>query len=147
MAYNKKTAAKARGTGVAGGWAMECYFGSCQLPQDNELDKSAVVSFNIPEIGIKFKAPFAAVDPDHGDLAALLALLEFIDGNQKYFSKRAYQIYGNNLKVINGVNQREQIPEKFAYLLAKALDYREKYRFSLEWIPDKDNPVHDSLFD
>lgn len=147
MTYNKKAAAKARGMGVAGGWGMECYFGSMQLPDGNELDKSAVVSFNIPEIGIKFKAPFAAVDPDHGDLAALLALLEFIDSNQKYFSKRAYQIYGNNLKIIKGVNQRAQIPEKFAHLLAMALDYRKKYSFSLKWIPAKDNPVHDSLFD
>ena len=126
---------------------MDCYFGSMQLPDGNELEKSAVVSFNIPEIGIKFKAPFAAVDSDHGDLAALLALLEFIDGNQKYFPQRAYQIYGNNLKIINGVNQREQIPEKFAHLIQKALDYRQKYRFSLEWVSAKDNPVHDSLFD
>jgi hypothetical protein len=126
---------------------MECYFGSCQLPEGNEVDKSAVVSFNIPEIGIRFKAPFAAVDPDHGDLAALLALLEFIDSNQKYFPKRAYQIYGNNLKIINGVNRQGEIPDKFAHLLQKALDYRQKYRFSLDWVPARDNPANDSLLD
>jgi hypothetical protein len=126
---------------------MDCYFGSRQLPDGNELDKSAVVSFNIPEIGIKFKAPFAAVDPDHGDLAALLALLEFIDSNQKYFPKRGFQIYGNNLTIINGVNQREPIPPMFAHLLQKALDYRKKYRYSLRWVSPDDNPAHDSLFD
>jgi hypothetical protein len=126
---------------------MECYFGSVRLPEGNDLEKSAVVSFDIPEIGIKFKAPFAAVDPDHGDLAALLALLEFIDSNQKYFPKQTFQIYGNNLKIINGVNQPELIPAKFAPLIKKALEYRAKYRFSLKWIPAKDNPAHDSLFD
>ncbi len=126
---------------------MECYFGSYELPQENELNKSAIVTFNIPDIGIQFKAPFAAVDPDHGDLAALLALLEFIDSNQKYFSKRTYQIYGNNLKIINGINRRQPIDEKFAHLLEKALAYRQKYHFSLEWIPARDNPVYDTLFD
>jgi hypothetical protein len=126
---------------------MECYFGSCELPQGNGLDKSAVVSFNIPAIGIKFKAPFAAVDTDHGELAALLALWEVIDSNQKFFSKHAYQIYGNNLKIINGVNKREQIPEQMAHLLKKALDYRDKYRFSLEWISAKENPAFDSLLE
>jgi len=127
--------------------AMECYFGSYDLPKDNGLDKSAVVTFNIPDVGLKFKAPFAAVDHDHGDLAALLALLEFIDSNQKYFSKHTYQIYGNNLKIVNGVNRREQLDEKFADLLNKALRYRDKYCFSLEWIPAVDNPAYDSLFD
>jgi len=127
--------------------AMECYFGSLELPKENGLDKSAVVTFNIPDIGIKFKAPFAAVDHDHSDLAALLTLLEFIDSNQKYFSKHTYQIYGNNLKIVNGVNRREPLDEKFADLLDKALRYRDKYRFSLEWISAQENPAYDSLFD
>jgi hypothetical protein len=147
MGFNKKATGEVRGIGLAAQRAMECYFGSYELPKENEIDKSAVVSFNIPDIGIKFKAPFAAVDHDHGDLAALLALLEFIDSNQKYFSKRTYQIYGNNLKIVNGVNRRERLDEKFADLLGKALSYRDKYRFSLEWISARDNPAYDSLFD
>ncbi|MFQ6008488.1 MAG: hypothetical protein ACE5K8_05985 [Candidatus Zixiibacteriota bacterium] len=126
---------------------MDCYFGSIQLPEGNELEKSAVVSFNIPELGIRFKAPFAAVDPNHGDLAALLVLLEFIDCNQKYFPKRGFRIYGNNRTIINGVNQREPVPPKLAHLLQKALDYRKKYCYSLKWVPPKENPAHDSLFD
>jgi len=126
---------------------MECYFGSYQLPKDNQTDKSVVVTFQIPEIGIKFKAPFGAVNPDHGDLAALLALLEFIDSNQKYFSNHTYQIYGNNIRIVNGVNRRDQLPANMVHLLQKALGYREKYRFSLEWMPTRNNPEFDELFD
>ena len=126
---------------------MDCYFGSYELPEGNELEKSAVVTFNIPGIGIRFKAPFAAVDPDHGDLAALLALLEFIDSNQKYFSKHTYQIYGNNQRVVNGVNRRQPMAAKFAELLTKAQTYRDKYGYSLEWVPAEQNPAYDSLFD
>lgn len=126
---------------------MECYFGSIQLPDDSQIDKSMIVSFNIPELGIKFKAPFNAVDPNHGDLAALLALLEFIDSNQKYFTKHTYQIYGNNLKVINAVNRQANLPPEFGPLITRALGYRDKYRFSLAWTPIRSNPNLEELFD
>ncbi|MCK4573514.1 MAG: hypothetical protein KAU36_04040 [candidate division Zixibacteria bacterium] len=126
---------------------MECYFGSRELPHDNQLHKSAVVSFIIPEIGIKFKAPFDAVDSDHSDYASLLALLEFIDSNQKYFSRTTYQIFGNNHNIVNQVNLRQSTPEKFSHLLQKALNYREKYRYSLDWVERNVNPTFDSLLD
>ncbi|KAA3634745.1 MAG: hypothetical protein DWP97_06440 [Calditrichaeota bacterium] len=128
-------------------FVMECYFGSYKLPDDNQVDKSAIVVFSIPDLGIKFKAPFDGVDDDHNDFASLLALLEFIDGNQKYFSNSTYQIYGNNLKIINQVNNRETPPVQFSNLLAKASKYREKYRYSLEWISVDENPVFQKLFD
>ena len=126
---------------------MECYFGSYRLPENNELDKSAIVIFTIPELGIKFKAPFDGVDQDHDDYASLLALLEFIDSNQKYFSTHTYQIYGNNIKVINQINKRENPPLQFSPLLEKASHYRKKYHFSLDWISSNDNPVFQKLFD
>ncbi len=126
---------------------MECYFGSTSLPEDNQLNKTAVVAFSIPEVGIKFKAPFDAVDTDHSDFASLLALLEFIDGNQKYFSNRSYRIVGHNLHVVNQVNQQEEFEERFLPLVEKALAYRNKYRFSLECVSPSDNSTYDSLFD
>jgi len=126
---------------------MDCYFGSYELPEGNELDKTAVVIFTIPELGIKFKAPFNGIDHDHNDFASLLALLEFIDSNQKYFSNHTYQIFGNNQKIINQVNQREQPPVLFTPLMEKAMGYRKKYRFSLSWVKPDDNPVYHSLFD
>jgi hypothetical protein len=125
---------------------MDCFFGSYQLPEDNQRDKTAVVTFTIPEVGIIFKAPFAAANNDHGDFASLLALLDFIDSNQKYFSNHTYQIYGNNLRVINAVNQIEHPSDQYTPLLQKALDYRHKYRFSLDWIAARDNPIYDQLF-
>lgn len=126
---------------------MECYFGSVKLPGEKQTDKSAVVLFAIPELGIKFKAPFQGVNHDHTDYASLLALLEFIDSNQKFFSNNTYQIYGNNLKVINQVNEVEIPPLEFSNLLEKAKNYRDKYRFSIEWIAVDQNPVFQKLFD
>ncbi len=126
---------------------MECYFGTFALPDQNSLEKSAVVAFHIPEIGIRFKAPFDAVDHCHSAYASLLALLEFIDSNQKYFSKHGYQIFGNNLAVINQVNKVQASPELYQHLLEKALGYRDKYGFSLQWVPSTGNSALSGLLD
>ena len=103
--------------------------------------------FFIPDAGIRFKAPFAGVDQDHSDLASLLALLEFIDSNQKYLSKQTYQVYGDNLSIINQINGSGQVREEFGHLLTKASEYRNKYRFSLQWVPSAENVAVDELLD
>jgi len=126
---------------------MECYFGSSASSDKVLPGKSSVVMFHIPDIGIRFKAPFAGVDRDHSDLASLLALLEFIDKNQNYFSHGTYRLLGDNLNVINQVNGRAESREEFEHLLELASNYREKYRFSLEWIPSDENSAFESLFD
>ena len=126
---------------------MECYFGACALPEENQLGKGAIVLFHIPKVGIRFKAPFSGVDGDHCDLASLLALLEFIDSNQKYLSNHTFQIFGNNLTLINQLNGREHVSEALQPLLDRAQEYRTKYRFSLEWIPASENSALDSLLD
>jgi len=126
---------------------MDCFFGSFQLPLKNDLHKSAVVIFHIPELGIRFKAPFDGVDHDHNDFAALLALLEFIDSNQKYLKSHVYQIYGDNRKLINQLNQMEPIPAKFMNLFEKTHIYKKKYKFSVAWVSHDRNTAKDNLYD
>ena len=135
------------GTNLAEELDMHCYFGSSRSDYYQSNGKSSVVMFHIPDIGIRFKAPFAGVDRDHSDLASLLALLEFIDKNQNYFANNTYQLYGDNLNVINQVNGQSESREEFEHLLKMASDYRDKYRFSLEWIPSNENSAFESLFD
>ena len=126
---------------------MECYFGARQLPCETTDGKSSVVMFFIPDAGIRFKAPFAGVDQDHSDLASLLALLEFIDSNQKYLSKQTYQVYGDNLSIINQINGSSKMREEFGNLLTKASEYRDKYGFSLQWVPSAENIATEELLD
>lgn len=126
---------------------MECYFAACQLPNSTVDGKSSVVMFYIPEVGIRFKAPFAAVDKDHSDLASMLALLEFIDTNQKYLSNKTYQIYGDNRELIRQLNGEAAPRGEFGNLISKAVEYRDKYRFSLQWVPSEENEAFDSLLD
>ena len=126
---------------------MECFFGASDMPEFQIDGKTSIVMFHIPEVGIRFKAPFTAVDEDHSDLASLLALLEFIDSNQKYFSNHTFQIYGGNLNIINQVNGRMDVRDDFTHLLEKTNRYREKYGYSLDWCPKDQNSAFESLLD
>ncbi len=136
-----------KGTSIANKNYMDCYFGSFQLPNKTERQKSSIVIFHIPELGIRFKAPFDGVDEYHNDFAALLALLEFIDSNQKFLKSNAYQIFGDNRKLINQLNLIEPLPAKFTSLFEKTVDYKKKYRFSLAWVSHDHNTALDNLYD
>ncbi|MFQ5607520.1 MAG: hypothetical protein ACE5GA_06200 [Candidatus Zixiibacteriota bacterium] len=104
--------------------------------------KSKVVSFEIPALGIGFKAPFEG-EADHTDYASLLALLEFVDLNRKLFSDKSLQIFGGNPHVVEQINAGTTAVEEFEPFLARALKYREKFRFSLDWKPSGSNPTQD----
>lgn len=105
-----------------------------------------LVCFTIPSAGITFKAPFSG-ETLHTDYASLLTLLEFVELNQKIFQGKDLKIYGDNLDMINQVNLKSVCRFEFSDLLKKTLDYRDKYNFSLGWIPRKNNPATNFLFD
>ncbi|MEE8577693.1 MAG: hypothetical protein V3T31_10595 [candidate division Zixibacteria bacterium] len=127
--------------------AMDCFFGTYQLGPDDSDRLETLVTFNIPDLGIRFKAPFSGVDDNHCSFASLLSLLEFIDGNQNYLANKTYQIFGNDKTTIDQVNESSLAPDEFAPLMDKARNYRKKYRFSLAWIPTWENAAYDSLSD
>jgi len=119
---------------------MELFFGSFRRPSPETMQKSMVVAFDIPELGIAFKAPFEG-EEDHTEFASLLALLEFVDLNRKLFGDRALQIYGANLRIVQQINDGAVFASDYAPLLERALEYRKKYRYTLEWTPAKRNPA------
>ncbi|MEW6015405.1 MAG: hypothetical protein AB1690_08790 [Candidatus Zixiibacteriota bacterium] len=131
---------------------MECYFGAYRPSEKAALCFSSaenhkmLVCFSIPDAGISFKAPFAGEEL-HTEYASLLTLLEFIELNQKLFQGKELYIYGTNLDLINQVNMKAVCQYEFTELLKKTLEYKEKYEFSLGWIPKENNPALDSLFD
>ncbi len=118
---------------------MELYFGSMRRqPIDAQID--TIVTFEIPDIGVKFKAPYKA-DESLLDYASLLTLLEFIEINPQLFQNRALELYCNNFELVeqvnsNTVNRKELIP-----LLKKTLTYQSKLNFTINWISLADNPA------
>ncbi len=130
-----------RGAGFATvNLCMDCFFGSYQRSQAEARQKSKLVSFRIPDLGITFKAPFEGGE-DHTDFASLLALLEFIDLNRKLFGDKSLQIFGGNVRIVEQVNTGSAADEDFAPFLAKALQYRQKYHYSLDWTSSDNNPA------
>jgi len=117
---------------------MELYFGSMNIP--NASTQGSLVTFTIPDIGVKFKAPFQAEDTAL-DYASLLTLLEFIEVNPQLFANRALEIYTNNFDLVQQVNTCQISDAQLAPFLQKALEYRSKMKYSINWIPRPDNPA------
>jgi len=118
---------------------MELFFGSHKISGGN-VASGNLVAFSIPDLGVKFKAPYAA-DNKVLDYAALLTLLEFIEINPQLFTNRALELYCNNYDLVSQVKNSRVEDIELAPFLRKALEYRNKLRFSLNWIPAPDNPA------
>jgi len=125
---------------------MECFFGSYERDGKDAAAKKMLVCFSIPKAGIVFKAPFSG-EKMHTEYASLLTLLEFIEMNQKLFKGKEIKIYGDNAEVIKQINTTRTCHYEFSQLLKKALDYKQKYNYSLGWVSSDHNPSTNQLFD
>jgi len=118
---------------------MELYFASLDNSDKNATGKN-LISFSIPDIGLNFKAPFAAEEMAL-DYASLLTLLEFVDVNPQLFSNRALEVYCHNFDLVEQVEKKVVMDASLVPFLQKALAYRKKLNFSLNWVPRPDNPA------
>jgi hypothetical protein len=123
---------------------MECYFYS-QI-QDKREDglHSAVLSFTVPDAGIIFRTRFAG-SPSECEYAALLTLLEFVELNPQVFRDRTIEIYGDSFTVVNQINSKMYCTKDLQPFRNMALLFRNKFSYSLNWIPQRENPAQLSL--
>jgi hypothetical protein len=118
---------------------MELYFASLKAI-DVRIPPRNLVTFAIPDIGVRFKAPYPADDMAL-EYASLLTLLEFIEINPKLFANRALELYCNSADLVNQVNTcRVDAPDLAPYL-QRALEYRARLKYSINWISRDDNPA------
>ena len=124
---------------------MELYFGSFSAAAKSSAAGN-LVTFTIPDIGVRFKAPFAAEDLAL-DYASLLTLLEFIEVNPHLFTNRALELYCHNLELVEQVNNRKISDADLVPCLEKALEYRNKLKYSINWISRPANPAQNPKLD
>jgi hypothetical protein len=115
---------------------MELYFGSLQGMNDGQPKKN-LVAFAIPDIGVKFKAPYPAENITL-EYASLLTLLEFIEINPQLFTNRALELYSQSAELVDQIEKRKVNQSELAPLLQKALEYQARFNFSIRWSPRSD---------
>lgn len=118
---------------------MQLYFGSFAA-SENEYRPNNLVTFSIPDIGVKFKAPFSIEDYAL-DYASLLTLLEFVEINPQLFANRALELYTHNPDLVRQIHTCTIERAELAPYLHKALEYRDKFHFSINLVPLPDNPA------
>ena len=123
---------------------MKCFYQGKQREMQAITGHSGYVSFAIPDLGITFRAQFSG-SQDECDYASLLALLEFMELNPHLFKNRRIEIFGDNFRVVNQVNQHLHPPKDLVPYVNMAVGYKRKIPYILKWIPDSENPAQDGL--
>jgi ribonuclease HI len=123
---------------------MQCFFyGTIREENKNEAS-NGVVSFTIPDLGIVFRAQFKG-NARECEYASLLALLEFIEINPHLFKNKTVEIFGDSFVVVNQVNLQMFCDKELEPYRNMALVYKQKIAYSLNWIPQNENPAQNEL--
>ena len=123
---------------------MNCFFLG-RAEDANGPSKEGIVSFAIPDLGVVFKTRYFGSFFEC-EYMSLLALLIFIEKNQETFNQQKIRIFSENPLIVYQINQkgfcsRDLIPHR-----DKALSYRQKLSYSLEWIPSHENRARQVIF-
>jgi hypothetical protein len=123
---------------------MKCFYQGRQRETEGMTGHNGYVSFAIPDLGITFRAQFSG-SQDECDYASLLALLEFVEMNPHLFKNKRIEVFGDNFKVVNQVNQHVNPSKDLEPYMNMAVGYKRKIPFTLKWIPISENPAQDGL--
>lgn len=120
---------------------MQCYFTGEVFVRPGQPITAGVVSFQIPDLDITFRAQFKG-SPQECQYASLLALLEFVDLNPHLFRNKTLELYSDSLMVVSGVNEESTaLPKDLEPYRNMALTYRKKFPFNLTHIRRGSNPA------
>ena len=123
---------------------MQCFFYGMSQDRDCRTGQRGVVSFSVPDLGIVFRAQFKG-SPVECEYASLLALLEFIEINPHLFQNKTVEIFSDSFVVVNQVNLQMVCNKDLEPYRNMALVYKKKIPFSLNWIPERENPAQNEL--
>ena len=119
---------------------MECYFNTKISAKGGDGRYGAVLSFTIPDAGIVFRTRFSG-SPSECEYSSLLTLLEFVELNPQVFRDRTIEIYGDSFTVVNQINEKMFCSQDLQPFRNMALLFRNKFSYSLNWIPERENPA------
>ncbi len=123
---------------------MECYFYTRVMDKRADGHHNAVLSFSIPDAGILFRTRFSGT-PAECEYASLLTLLEFVELNPQVFRDRTIEIYGDSFTVVNQINNQMYCARDLQPFRNMALLFKNKFTYSLNWIPQRENPAQNQV--
>jgi hypothetical protein len=124
---------------------MQCYFTGEMFVRPGQPVTSGVVSFQIPDINITFRAQFKG-SPQECQYASLLALLEFVELNPHLFRNKTLEFYSDSELVVSQVNNTEvRMPAELEPFRDMALSYRRKFPYRLALIQRSNNPAQNNI--
>jgi hypothetical protein len=126
------------------GEVMECFFHSLMRDTESPTKHNALITFTVPDVGIVFRAQFKG-DAKEVEYAGLLTLLEFIENNPQLFKNKTIEIYSDCFTLVNQVNRKMFCSRDLEPFLNMALTMQKKIPYSLNLIPETDNPANQAI--
>lgn len=124
---------------------MNCFFLG-GTGNGNKLGREGIVSFAIPDLGVLFKTRHFGSSFEC-EYISLLALLAFIEKNSKMFSQQNIRIYTENPLIVHQINKRAFCSQDLEPHRDRALSYKERFYYSINWIPSHENRAREVFFD
>lgn len=125
---------------------MQCYFYGLTQEDDPLARSLGTVSFAVPDIGVIFRSRWMG-NLYECQYAALLSLLQFIETNDKIFKGESIEIYSDSSVVAYHLAKGGQIIKPLRQLYQAVIQFKAKFAFKVNWIPQKDNPACHGLCD
>lgn len=123
---------------------MQCFFYGEVRKQKPKFARNGMATFCIPDLGLIFRAQFSGTK-EECQYAALLSLLEFVELNPNLFKNKTLEIFGDSFIVVHQVNMKMVCNKALEPYRNMALVYRRKFTYSLDWIPETENPAQRGL--
>ena len=124
---------------------MQCFVTGEMFVRPGQPVKAGVVSFQIPDLDITFRAQFKGT-PQECQFASLLALLEFVDLNQQLFKNKTLELFSDSTMVVRQINNSSlQTSKELERYREMALTYRRKYPYNLCLVRRGDNPAQQNI--
>ena len=124
---------------------MQCYFTGEMFVRPGQPIAAGVVSFQIPDLDITFRAQFKG-SAQECQYASLLTLLEFVDLNPHLFKTKTIEIYSDSKMVVSQINDIQlKMPRELEPYRDMAMTYRRKHPYSLNLLRPGNNPATNDL--
>jgi hypothetical protein len=97
-----------------------------------------LTGFAIPDLGVVFRTRHSG-SLHECQYIGLLALLKFINDNQKQLCNYQFEILSDSTLVVYQISHRKFFTSELAPFYAAAIDYKSKINYKISWVPRQEN--------